>query len=215
MSAYNLHHQEIVMQFKTLNLQQMDRADAYKIFITAIVPRPIGWISTLSKSGIANAAPFSWFNAVCADPPMVMIAAGKRRGEMKDTTANIRDTGEFVVNIATEANATQMVQSSGDYPMEISEFDKAGLSALPSKTVRPPRIAQSPIHFECRLEKIIPLGRQSTDLILGQCILMHVDESVLAADGLVDALKLRPIARLGRDEYSVVDQLVHHPRPLI
>jgi flavin reductase (DIM6/NTAB) family NADH-FMN oxidoreductase RutF len=203
------------MNFETHDLTRLDSASAYKLFITAIVPRPIGWISTLSKDGVANAAPFSWFNAVCGDPLMVMAAVGKRKGAAKDTTTNIRDTGEFVVNVATESNAAKMVQSSADYPASVSEFDAAGLTPLPSQRVKPSRIAESPIHIECALEQIIALGNNATDLIIGRCLMLHIDPAVLAEDGMVDVAKLRPIARLGRDEYAVIADTIRYPRPSV
>lgn len=201
------------MDYQLIDLARLNRADAYKLFLTVIVPRPIGWVSTCSLAGVANVAPFSWFNAVCGDPLMVMIAVGKRHGGMKDTSANIRDTAEFVANVATEASAAQMVQSSADYPPEVSEFDAVGLTPLPSTVVRPPRVGESPIHLECKLEQIIPLGNQSTDLIIGRCEVLHVAREVLAEDGYVDVAKLRPIARLGRDEYAVVTDYIRFPRP--
>ena len=203
------------MEFQTVDLAGMDRADGYKLFITAIVPRPIGWISTISADGVPNAAPFSWFNAVCGDPLMLMAAIGKRKGQMKDTSANIRDTGEFVVNVVGEACAEKMVQSSADYAPEVSEFEAAGLTPLPSEVVKPARIAESPIHIECLLEQILPLGNNATDMVIGRCVRMHIAESVLADDGCIDAAKLRPVARLGRDEYAVVTNLIKYPRPMV
>ena len=203
------------MEFKTVDLAGMDRADGYKLFITAIVPRPIGWISTISADGVPNAAPFSWFNAVCGDPLMLMAAIGKRKGQMKDTSANIRDTGEFVVNIVDEVCAEKMVQSSADYAPEVSEFDAAGLTPLPSEVVKPARIAESPVHIECLLEQIISLGNNSTDVVIGRCVRMHIAESVIAEDGLIDAAKLRPVARLGRDEYAVITNLIKYARPTV
>ncbi len=203
------------MSYSKIDLEQMAPVEAYKLFITAIVPRPIGWISTVSPSGVPNAAPFSWFNAVCGDPLMLMAAVGKREGAMKDTSTNIRDTGEFVVNVVGEACAEKMVQSSADYPPQVSEFEAAGLTPLPSEVVKPARIAESPVHIECRLEQIIPLGHNSTDLVIGRCVCMHIAESVLADDGRVDAGKLRPVARLGRDEYAVITNLIRFPRPKV
>lgn len=199
--------------YRQIDLAALSRGEAYKLFISAIVPRPIGWISTRSAAGVDNLAPFSWFNSVCGDPLMVMIAIGKRRGEQKDTTANIRATGEFVVNVAVESCAAQMVQSSADYPPDVSEFDATSLHRLPSVSVQPPRVAESPIHLECRLEQIIPLGNDSTDLVIGRCDIMHVAVDMLAPDGYVDAAKLRPVARLGRDEYAIITGCIKFPRP--
>jgi len=203
------------MEFQTVDLAGMDRADGYKLFITAIVPRPIGWISTISADGVPNAAPFSWFNAVCGDPLMLMAAVGKRKGQMKDTSANIRDTGEFVVNIVGEACAEKMMQSSADYAPEVSEFEAAGLTPLPSEVVKPARIAESPVHIECLLEQILPLGNNSTDVVIGRCVRMHIAKSVLADDGCIDAAKLRPVARFGRDEYAVITNLIKYPQPTV
>jgi flavin reductase (DIM6/NTAB) family NADH-FMN oxidoreductase RutF len=201
------------MPFKFVDLADLDRAEAYKLFLTVIVPRPIGWISSCSAEGLSNAAPFSWFNAVCGDPLMVMVAVGKRRGQMKHTSANIQATGEFVVNVATAACAAQMVQTSADYAEDVSEFEAVGLTAVPSRLVKPPRIGESPLHIECRLEQIVPLGSGSTDLVLGRCLCLHIAHEVLAADGRVDALQLQPMARLGRDEYTIVRELLRYPRP--
>ena len=146
---------------------------------------------------------------------MLMAAIGKRKGQMKDTSANIRDTGEFVVNVVGEACAEKMVQSSADYAPEVSEFEAAGLTPLPSEVVKPARIAESPVHIECLLEQIVPLGNNSTDLVIGRCVRMHIAESVLANDGCIDAAKLRPVARLGRDEYAVITNLIKYPRPTV
>ncbi len=202
-------------QYSTIDLESLGRAEAYTLLITAIVPRPIGWLSTISTNGLPNAAPFSWFNAVCGDPLMVMAAVGRRKGQSKDTTNNIRATGEFVVNVATAANAELMVQSSADYAADVSEFDAVGLTPVCSDVVRPPRIAESPVHIESVLEQIVELGHASTDLVIGRCVRMHVDPAVLAEDGRIDALKLRPLSRLGRDEYAVVDSLIRYPRPTV
>jgi flavin reductase (DIM6/NTAB) family NADH-FMN oxidoreductase RutF len=201
------------MSYREIDLDAMGHSDGYKLFVTAIVPRPIGWISTRSRAGVRNAAPFSWFNAICADPLMVMISIGKRRGRMKDTAENIRDTGEFVVNVATADNAERMVATSADHPPEVDEFDVAGLTPLASTRVAPDRIAESPVHIECRLERMLALGEQPIDVVIGRCLCLHVDETVIAADGGIDARKLRPLGRLGRDEYSIVQDVIRYARP--
>jgi len=201
------------MSWRRFDLETLRPPESYKLFLTAVVPRPIGWISTVSRDGVRNAAPFSWFNAICADPFMVMISIGRRKGAMKDTAVNIRDTEEFVVNVATARTAEAMVRTSADYPFGVSEFEAVGLTPIPSEVVRPDRIAESPVHLECRLERMFELGTQPIDVVFGRCLRLHVAEEVLAADGRIDALKLRPIARLGRDEYSVVDEVIRYPRP--
>jgi flavin reductase (DIM6/NTAB) family NADH-FMN oxidoreductase RutF len=172
--------------------------DFYKLMIGAIVPRPIAWVSTISAAGETNLAPFSFFTAVSANPPVVCFApmvppAGKKR---KDTLANVLATREFVVNIVSEPLAEAMNLCSGDYPHGESEFAVAGLTPLASEVVRPPRVAESLIHFECRLHQVVeispaPLGGS---LVLGEVVRFH------AAEGLVENFRIDPdrLAAIGR-----------------
>ncbi len=204
------------MGYKMINPDEFHRVEMYKLLVSAVVPRPIGWISTLSRDGIPNAAPFSWFNNICTDPPMVMVSFAKRKGGvLKDTLVNIRDTGEFVANIVGEDALVKMNQCSGDYPPDVNEFVAAGLTPMKSEVVKPDRIAESPIHLECKLDRIIPLGNNSTDLVLGRCVRIHVREDIFADDGYVDARKLRPVCRLGRDEYGIIRDVISIPRPIV
>src|SRR5262249_40067422 len=133
---------------------QLDRRAAYKLMISLIVPRPIAWVSTVSPEGAHNLAPFSYFNGISSHPPIVMIAVGARHGERKDTWRNIQQTGEFVVNVVVPELVDAMVLSSGEFPPEVDEFKEAGVSPLPSKRIKPPRIAESPVSLECALERI-------------------------------------------------------------
>lgn len=201
------------MTYRMYELDAMEKREGYPLFLTAIVPRPIGWISTVDEAGIANAAPFSWFNAICADPYLVGISIGRRRGERKDTARNIHATGEFVVNIVGADAAEAMVATSADFAPDVDEIERAGLTPVASTLVRAPRIAESPVHLECRLEREIELGEGAVDFIIGRCLRLHVHERVVAADGRVDATALRPVARLGRDEYAVIERVVRHARP--
>lgn len=198
--------------FETVRCEDWDRRQRYRFLTSAIVPRPIGWISTVSSAGVLNLAPFSWFNTICADPVMVMIAVGRRGGTMKDTAVNIRDTREFVVNVATQPTATQMVQSSADYPPEVSEFEAAGLTAVASMEVRPPRVAESPVHLECVLDRMIELGEGATDLVLGRAVRIHFAKEV-CRDGACDIHALASIGRLGGRQYAVIDRVVEMPPP--
>lgn len=178
----------------------------YPFLCGAVAPRPIAWVTTANGSGLVNAAPFSWFNAVCSDPPMVMLAvADHRGGRPKDTTRNIRDTGEFVVNAATRPLAQAMVQSSADYPSEVSEPAQLGLALAPSVRVKPPRLAASPIHLECRLDRILPLGRDGgdkTNLILGEVVHIAADDAVLDAEGNPDPARFDLVSRMGGSWYT-------------
>ncbi len=178
--------------------------DNYHFLTSAVAPRPIAWITTLDPdTGVVNAAPFSWFNAVCADPPMVMAAIVSRAdGSPKDTVRNIRKTGEYVVNAATRELAEALVQSSADYPPEVSEVEALGLRTAPSRKVRPPRLVDSPIHLECRLRQEIPLGRtQKVSLLLGEVVHIAAADGVLDARGNVDPAKANFLARMGGSEY--------------
>ncbi|MEK6975490.1 MAG: flavin reductase family protein [Candidatus Thermoplasmatota archaeon] len=176
----------------------------YHFLTSAIVPRPVAWVTTLDPAtGVVNAAPFSWFNAVCADPPMVMLAILERSdGSPKDTVRNLRASGEFVVNVSPKALVAEMVQSSADYPPSVSEIDAVGLATVPSRKVKPPRLAASPVHLECRLAQEIPLGRsQKVSLVLGEVVHIAADDAVVDARGNIDPAKLTLVARMGGSEY--------------
>ena len=188
----------------------------YHFLTSAIMPRPIAWVTTLDPAtGVLNAAPFSWFQAVCSDPPMVMLAIQRRAdGSPKDTVRNIRASGEFVVNVSPRSMAEAMVQSSGEYPPEVSEVEALGLRTAPSRAVKPPRLADSPVHLECRLRQEIPLGNQGgTSLILGEAVHLAADDGVLDARGNVDPSKLVLVARLGGQEYVDTERFFTIRRP--
>ncbi len=184
----------------------------YHHMINIVVPRPIAFVSTVSAAGRHNAAPFSYFNAISSRPPLVGIAINQRGGEPKDTLRNIREVGDFVVNVVTEDMAARVVRASGDWPAEVDELELTGLTPAPARMVQSPLVAESPIRLECRLERIIELGEAS--FVVGEILCVHVDEAVLT-DGRVDVAKLKPLGRLGGDGYSVVREVVHLPRPKV
>ncbi|MDH3591235.1 MAG: flavin reductase family protein [Planctomycetota bacterium] len=178
----------------------LDRIATYRLMISTIVPRPIAWVSTLSKDGVANAAPFSYFQALGGKPPMLMIAVGRRRGgDSKDTAQNIADTGEFVVNVVSEDAGAAMVMTSVDYPPETSEFDEVGLEAAPSVIVKTPRIAQCKVAMECKLDRVLDLAGSA--VCVGRIVLFHVADGLMDENGTVDPHKLRPLGRLGGSNY--------------
>jgi flavin reductase (DIM6/NTAB) family NADH-FMN oxidoreductase RutF len=179
----------------------LDSKALYRLMISCVVPRPIAWVSTVSPDGVPNAAPFSYFQALSSSPPTLMISVGKRRdGRDKDTRANIEATGEFVVNVVSEESAERMVQSSIEYEPGESEFDKAGLAATPSEVVAPPRIAESAVAMECRLDRVIEIG--ASGICIGTIELFHVRDDVIGEDGNVDPHRLRPLGRLGGQNYA-------------
>lgn len=188
----------------------------YHFLTSAVVPRPIAWVTTLDpQTGVVNAAPFSWYQAVCADPPMVMLAIQRRAdGTPKDTVRNVRATREFVVNVVPRDLAAAMVQTSGEYPPDVSELVEAGLEPAPSRKVRPPRIARSPVHLECRLHQEIPLGnRGGTSLLIGEVVHIAADDAVLDARGNVDPAKLVVVARMGGQDYIAAEPTFPMRRP--
>jgi flavin reductase (DIM6/NTAB) family NADH-FMN oxidoreductase RutF len=182
-----------------------------------ITPRPIGWISTLSETGIANLAPYSFFNAVAYDPPQVMFAATSSHalGGLKDSVVNAETTGEFVVNLATFDLREQMNASAVPAPSDIDEFDFVGLTKTPSRIVTPPRVAESPAHLECRFVTRVDLPTDDGDpnvVIFGEVVGVHVDDRYLV-DGRVDTLAFRTIGRLGYLDYVEVNNVFSMERP--
>ncbi|MFQ5534019.1 MAG: flavin reductase family protein [Sphingomonadales bacterium] len=189
-----------------------DHGLKYDPFKSLVVPRPIGWISTISLEGVVNLAPFSFFNAVCHPPPVVMFCANSDDEDRtrKDSRANAEQTGEFVVNLATWELREQMSRSAAAVAPEVDEFDIAGLTQAPSKFVKPPRVAESPAHLECKYLQTVELPRArpalSNAIVLGEVIGVHISEDVLTG-GLVDTTKLKPIARLGYGDYAVIENV--------
>jgi flavin reductase (DIM6/NTAB) family NADH-FMN oxidoreductase RutF len=189
----------------------------YKILIGSVVPRPIGWISSIDSDGRPNLAPFSFFNVVCANPPHVLFCPMIRGTDQKpkDTLCNVRATGEFVVNIVTEALAEAMNLTSTELPAEINEFELSGLTPQPSVAVNPPRVAESPLHFECKVATILDIGDEpgSGSVVIGRVIHIHVHEDLLIGEDKIDLEKLRPIGRLAGSGYCRVTDLFQMVRP--
>ncbi len=183
-------------------------------FKSLIVPRPIGWISSISGDGVVNLAPYSFFNGVATNPAVVMFCPGG--AQRKDSLANVEATGEFVVNVATDSQRLQMNETSAVVPAEVDEFALAGLESLPSRDVKPPRVAGAPVHMECRYLQTVTLPADDpaspNAMVLGLVVGIHIDEAILT-DGMVDMAKFRPIARLGYMDYTVVDNVFTMIRP--
>jgi flavin reductase (DIM6/NTAB) family NADH-FMN oxidoreductase RutF len=180
--------------------------ETHKLMIGSIVPRPIALVSTTSEDGVNNIAPFSYFNGVCSNPPTIMFAPARRGwdGSEKDTLVNIRDTKEFVVNIVSESFAEQMVQCSTDYKNDIDEFTISGLNPLPSEKIISPRLKESKISFECKLNQIVEIGDDKAGsgfIVIGTVILFHIDDSIII-DGKINIEKLNPIGRLAGNWYT-------------
>jgi flavin reductase (DIM6/NTAB) family NADH-FMN oxidoreductase RutF len=190
--------------------------DVYRLLIGIVTPRPIAWVTSIDPEGRVNLAPFSFYNAFSASPPVVVFSPTLRRdGTKKDTLRNVEATREFVLNAAVEALAEQVNLSSKELPYGQSEVDYTGLTLRPSLKVKPPRIAESPVNMECKLIQIVPLGTGpiAGNLVIGEVVMMHVDDEVLDGKGAIDPRKLKTIARLGGDYYCRTSELFEMKRP--
>lgn len=188
----------------------MQTNEIYRLMISLVVPRPIAFVSTVSPEGRLNLAPFSYFNAISSKPAYIAITYTHRPDDPKDTLRNIRETGEFVVNVVSEELLEPMVKTSGEYPSGIDEFELAGLTARPSRLVKPPAVAESPAHLECRFEHEMTFGNGT--LVVGEVIAIDVDDAMFT-DGYVDAMKLRPVGRLAGEFYSLTREIARAARP--
>ncbi|HTW59892.1 MAG TPA: flavin reductase family protein [Terriglobales bacterium] len=204
--------------------KQIPHSELYSLILNSVAPRPIAWVSTISKTGQANLAPFSFFNAVCIDPPLLAFAPGFRPSrqpaanpsEAKDTLRNIRETGEFVVNVVTFELAEAMNLTSGEYDASVNEFELAKLTPEPSKVVHPPRVAESPVSFECRLHEILTFSPAptSSSLVIGEVVSIHIHDSNLK-DGRLDRNSLDLIGRMGGMQYTRTTQRFEMIRPKV
>jgi len=186
-------------------------------FKSCVLPRPIGWISTISADGIVNLAPYSFFNALASEPPMVMFSTdGKQPFGPKDSLTNAEATGEFVCSMATWNLRDSITLTSSAEPPEVNEFDLAGLETEPSELVKPPRVKASPTHLECLYLKTVELpcdiegGRNA--ICIGRVVGVHIRDEFLT-DGKIDVARIRPLARLGYQDYTVVDEVFSLARP--
>lgn len=187
-------------------------------FKSLVVPRPIGWVTTVDSDGRVNLAPFSFFNAVGDSPPCVAFApqGSKPDRPIKDTLANVEVTREFVCNLATYALREQMNLTSAHFPVGVDEMRAAGLTPAPSRLINPPRVAESPAQLECRLLQVLDLptwnAAERQALVVGQVVGIHIDDSLIR-DGRVDIVRAQPIARLGYSLYATVDKSFQMRRP--
>ncbi|MES2811160.1 MAG: flavin reductase family protein [Bacteroidota bacterium] len=188
----------------------IDQKATYKLLTGAVIPRPIGWISSVSKDGIPNLAPFSFFNAVGEDPPHVMFSTVRTNNSNKDTLNNVLETGQFVVNMVVEEIVEKMNTTSQTVPLDVNEFELAGLTPISSIKVKVPRVKESPITMECELVHHYFLEDHKNGgacIIIGRVVMFHVDESVLLDDFKINMETYRPIARLAGSNYSKIGEI--------
>ncbi|MEM8523805.1 MAG: flavin reductase family protein [Bacteroidota bacterium] len=188
---------------KTIDLADLSSGDIYKLMVSTIGPRPIAFASTISKEGIPNLAPYSYFNAYSSDPPMLVFSSNLSADGKKDTLKNVEETGEVVINMVNYAIVRQMAVTNVSFPSEVSEFDKSGLTPIPSDSIKPFRVKESPVQMECKVQQIIPLGKGigAGNLILCEILKIHLDKTILDEQGRVNPHKLDLMGRLGRTYY--------------
>ena len=202
-----------------LRTDQISPRDLYRTLLIAVAPRPIAWVSTLSRDGTPNLAPFSFFNAISATPPMLGFSPGIRHlpngSEPKGTIVNVRDTREFVVNVVTFDLAKSMNTTSGEYEHGVNEFELAQLATRPSRVVRPLQVAASPVSFECKLHQILDFGQPATGhLVIGEVVALYLDDTKLR-DGRLETSALDLIGRMGGSQYSRTTHRFEMERPVV
>ena len=199
------------------NTQTQTSGLPHNPFTACVVPRPIGWISTVSTEGVHNLAPFAQFQNVTFEPPTVLFSAVGLPA--KDTLNNVRATGEFVWNLATYDLREKVAGSATTFPPEVDEFEALQLEWLPSTQIKPRRVAASPIHFECRMRQTIDIPSRipegAATIVIGSVVGIHISDDALTADGRVDVPRLKPLARLGYLDYTAVTSMFQiSPPPL-
>jgi flavin reductase (DIM6/NTAB) family NADH-FMN oxidoreductase RutF len=185
---------------------------AHDPFKSCVVPRPIGWISTVGTDGVANLAPYSQFQNLTFDPPYVMFAANQTSsGRRKDSVVNAEQSREFVYNMAIYDLREAINLTAQQVPPEVDEFELAGLAKAPSRLVKAPRVAKSPVHFECRYHQTVRLPGNGTmgtvDIVIGEVIGIHIKDEFIQPDGKLNILKIRPLARLGYYDYTNIESV--------
>ena len=196
----------------------LSAGDAYTWQAATILPRPIAWAATLNEDGSANLAPFSYFTGVSSDPPTCLICVARRRKEPdgqrppKDTWRNIERTGEFVVHVVNDALGHQMNLTAREFPYGTDEIAEVGLTKLPCDKVAPPRIAEAPVAMECKLERIVEIGRSGTAIIVGEILLWHVSDDLIV-NGRIDPHRLDAIGRMGGSSYARTRDMFDLVRP--
>lgn len=192
------------------NPDELDQKAIYKLITGAIIPRPIGWISSISEQGVPNLAPFSFFNVIGDDPPHVMFSTAHANQHKKDTLNNVLQTKQFVVNMVTEEIVEAMNTTAQTVHSDIDEFELAGLTPLPSVKVKPPRVKESPITFECELVHHYSLENHKyggATMVVGRIVMFHFDEAVLLEDHKINLDVYKPVSRLAGANYAKLGEL--------
>lgn len=198
----------------SIDPEQNKERDNYKLLVGSIIPRPIAFVTTQSEEGVVNGAPFSYFNIVSSNPPMVSVSIQRPTGEWKDTARNIYGNGEFVVHIVDRDNVGKINETAASLPPSESEVDMAGLTKVPSTRVSVPGVKESKIRMECRLVQAVPFGGDGpgSDLFIGKIVQFHVDEAIYE-NGRIDPRGLGAVSRLAGSSYAAIGEIFSLERP--
>ncbi|MCR8656415.1 flavin reductase family protein [Paenibacillus endoradicis] len=201
----------------SIHPQQQSERDNYKLLVGTIIPRPVAFVTTLSDQGIINGAPFSYFNIVSSNPPMVSLSVQRPEGRLKDTARNIYDCKEFVVHIVDEYNVSSINETAASLPPDESELELAGLSLVTSSVVNVPGIKEAKVRMECKLVHALPLGGNQegiagSDLFIGEVVMFHIEESIYE-EGRIDASELKAVSRLAGNNYAKIGETFSIERP--
>jgi len=199
-----------------LDFTQLSKAEAYRWLASTVTPRPIAWVSTLSKEGKGNLAPFSFFQVISDSPPTLLVNTSVRDdGSVKDTLRNVRETGELVIHLVSAVQAETMNATAAWLPHGVSEIEHAGIATVPSERVAPPRVVGAPVAFECQLAEILPYPAEnpSSMLIFARVLLAHIDDAVMQDERHIDPARLDLVGRLGGTQYSYTRDTFSMIRP--
>jgi flavin reductase (DIM6/NTAB) family NADH-FMN oxidoreductase RutF len=200
-----------------IDLANLDLKSAHDLLVSAVLPRPIAFVSTIGRDGVYNLAPFSYFTVLSSKPAVVGVGIGRKRdGQKKDTLVNVEFAQDFVINIVTESLAKAMNQASGEYPSQVDEFKEVGLTPAQSDLVKSPRVVESPVNMECRLMQILEFGEapRISSFIIGEIVRVHIKDELWIHD-VIKAHKLKAIGRLGEDLYCRTMDVFEMKRPVI
>ncbi len=196
-----------------INIAETEQKKITSFFYRILIPRPIAWVSTRSKEGIDNLAPFSFYGGVSANPPIVSLGIGRRAGKHKDTTQNLIDTGECIIHLTSVELSEKVVKTSAELPPEDDEFEIAGLEKIKSTNVKPPRLKDAKVALEGKLYRHLEVGNGPGDMLLVEIVRIHIDDAVLDERGRPDPSKLDPLARLGGRQYASLTEAWEIIRP--
>jgi flavin reductase (DIM6/NTAB) family NADH-FMN oxidoreductase RutF len=201
----------------SIDPNDLQERENYKFLIGSIIPRPIAFVTSVNGDGVVNGAPFSFFNVVSSNPPMISVSVQRKNGQMKDTSRNIAANGEFVVHVVSEEFVRAINETAANLPPDESEIERAGLTLVPSDIVKVPGVQEAKVRFECTLEQTLTLGGDENgpgcDLLIGRVRKYHIEED-LYKEGYIDKDQLRAMSRLAGNDYATIGDVVTIERPL-